>query len=190
METILRSAISQSEALDKKNQGIPFTSWLQADQGAGRSLAHLVDSICMQMYFASGAFKDSEEENVNRGERERARYLKGALPILTLLAEHGHPHIAYHLSQTLEYLLPYNPSEVFLLIGKVIKEGKKGGYQYESMAADLMVKTVERFVAEYQHVLQGNKDCRQALIDILDVFVDAGWSSAHRLTYRMEEIFR
>ncbi len=190
MEKILRSAFDHIHAFEEKSKGIPFASWTQEEQEAARSLAHLVDSVCMQMYFASGAYRDASDQKINRGDQERNQYLENALPILRLLSEYGHPSTAYHLCQTLEYLLPYDPAEVFLLIGETVKQGKKGGYQFESMAVDLIVQIVERFIAEYRSVLQQNKDCRQALIDILDVFVDAGWASARRLTYRMEEIFR
>jgi hypothetical protein len=38
--------------------------------------------------------------------------------------------------------------------------------------------------------LQESEECRRVLIEILDTFVEAGWPSARRLTYRIEEIFR
>jgi hypothetical protein len=92
--------------------------------------------------------------------------------------------------QTLEFLIQYDPRNVFLLVGKVVRSGKKGGYQYESLAVDLIVNLVERFIAEYRYILRESEECRRVLIEILDVFVEAGWASARRLTYRIEEIFR
>lgn len=38
--------------------------------------------------------------------------------------------------------------------------------------------------------LQQDIRCREELIDILETFVNAGWPSARRLSYRLEEIFR
>jgi hypothetical protein len=72
----------------------------------------------------------------------------------------------------------------------VVRAGKAGGYQYESLAADLIVRLIERYLAEYRFVLRANPECRRVLLEILDTFVEAGWPSARRLTYRMEEIFR
>lgn len=106
------------------------------------------------------------------------------------MSEFGHPNITHYLLQTLEYLISYDLEDVFLLVGRVVRKGRQGGYEYESLAVDLMVRLIERFIAEFGHILQENEQCRHTLIEILDTFVDAGWASARRLTYRMEEIFR
>jgi hypothetical protein len=61
-------------------------------------------------------------------------------------------------------------------------------YQLESLGADVVVKVVEKYLADYRDVLRVNFSCQQALTKLLDVFVD--WPQAHRLTYRLDEIFR
>ena len=94
------------------------------------------------------------------------------------------------------YLKPWNPlypltrADVFLCIGRVVRTGQQGGYQYESLAADLIVRLVEQYLADYPTLLQEDEECRHTLIEILDIFVLAGWSTARRLTYRLEDIFR
>jgi hypothetical protein len=55
---------------------------------------------------------------------------------------------------------------------------------------DLLVKVTEVYLAEYRLLLQQDLQCREELIDILATFVSAGWPSARRLSYRLEEIFR
>jgi hypothetical protein len=62
------------------------------------------------------------------------------------------------------------------------------GYQYDLMAESLMVRLIERFLAEYRSILREDEECRKVLIEILDTFI--GWPSDRRLTYRLEEIFR
>jgi len=83
-----------------------------------------------------------------------------------------------------------DPRGVFLLIHRVVLAGQQTGYQYESLAADFIVQLVERYLAEYRTLLQEDVDCRRALIEVLDMFVKAGWPSARRLAYHLEEIFR
>lgn len=148
----------------------------------------------MQIYFASGAYgRDNggeDQENIPMGPEARARFLRQATEILHLLSEFSYASLAHHLLQTLQFLIPYDPENVFLLVGKVVSSGKQAGYQYESLAVDLIVQLVERFIAEYRYILQESDECRRVLIEILDVFVEAGWANARRLTYRMEEIFR
>jgi ribosomal silencing factor RsfS len=77
-----------------------------------------------------------------------------------------------------------------LLIVRILREGKRGGYQFETLAVDVFVRIIERFLAEYRFLFQENVDCRRGLIDVLDVFVKVGWPQAQRLTYQLEEIFR
>lgn len=182
------------DALRAQNGVTHFDSWSDDDRETASKLARVADSICMQVYFASGAFKEGTEGSEHRtapgGVAERARFLREADRILKLLSEFGYPSLTHYLLQTLEYLITFDPEEVFLLVGRVVRNGKAGNYQYESLAIDLIVRLVERSIAEFRHILQQNEECRRTLIEILDTFVDAGWARAQQLTYRMEEIFR
>jgi hypothetical protein len=63
-------------------------------------------------------------------------------------------------------------------------------YQYDSLAADLMVKVIERYLAEYRYLFREDPEARNLLLSILDIFVTAGWPSARQLSYGLEEIFR
>jgi signal recognition particle GTPase len=192
LHRLLSSTLRQEQALNSQYPNDqPFSSWSEADQERGQRLARLADSICMQFYFASGAHQDNEAESkVIRGAAERIRFWNEARPSLELLAEFGYAQLVHHLLETLEYLLPFDPVNVFLLIGKVVEKGKAGGYQNESLAVELIVKVVERYIAERRHHLQENEGCRHTLIKILDTFVEAGWPSARRLTYRLQDIYR
>lgn len=110
--------------------------------------------------------------------------------VLDELADFSIPGVTHHLLQTLEFLVPVDPVAIFMRIVRTIRVGQSGEYQLESMGADLLVRLIERYMAEYRIVFRDNPDCLQSLIEVLDIFVKAGWSSAQRLTYRMEEIFR
>ena len=58
------------------------------------------------------------------------------------------------------------------------------------MAAEYIVRIVERYLAEYRHLLQEDPEYRIALRKTLDAFVEAGWPAAQQLSYRLDEIFR
>jgi hypothetical protein len=87
-------------------------------------------------------------------------------------------------------MVMFDSRAVFLQIGRVIEGGKRGGYEYESMAADLAVRLVERYMAEYRSLLETDDECRQVLSTVLDTFIAAGWPAALRLSYQLQEIFR
>ncbi len=159
-----------------------------------RSLARLIDHIGMQIYFASRAreerSRDGEIVEQHLRDEEKHRFYREAGPILDELADVGHPSLVHHLLQTLEAFIPLDPPGVFLRIGRVVRSGQQGGYQHESLGVDLVVRLVERYLAEYRVLFREDEECRRTLLEVLDIFVQVGWPSARRLTYGLDEIFR
>jgi hypothetical protein len=156
-------------------------------------LGRLADSACHEIYFASGAFDHRSggggAPSPHRiGTPEKRRFLSEVKPALSILGSFGFPPVVHNLLETLEFLLDVDPREVFFLIAEVVRSGKAGGYQYEQMAADLIVRLIGRYLAEYRHILREDRECREALREILDTFVQ--WPNARRLTYRLDEIFK
>jgi signal recognition particle GTPase len=192
MGRILRATSGRLNGLQSKNQGL--VQWPAEDQEEAKHLLHLADSIARELYFASGAFDEetggTDSSNPPLGDAEKRRFLSEAAPLLDELADLGVASIAHNLVKTLEYLLEFDPADVFLRIARVVRAGRAGHYQYESMAVDVIVRLVSRFMAEYQHLLREREDCRRALIETLDAFVEAGWPAALDLTYRLEDIYR
>jgi hypothetical protein len=192
MERILQATTQRLNQLQTKNKDNP--TWSSEDQEQARTLLRLADSIAQELFFASGAFDEeigeTDGSKAPLGDNEKSRFLHEAAPLLDELADIGVASIAHNLVKTLEYLLEYDPAEVFLRIAKVVRASKAGNYQYESLAVDVIVRIVKRFLAAYQNLLRERQDCRHALIEILDIFVAAGWPSALELTYRLEEIYR
>jgi DNA-binding transcriptional ArsR family regulator len=158
-----------------------------------KEIIHLADSIAMTIYFSSGVFAEKEAQNP-RGKilslEEKRIFFEEISSAIKSLSQVNYASIIHHLVETLEALIPANPPDVFLLVNHVVKAGKTGGYQYESLAVDHIVQIVERYLAEYRLVIRENPDCQRALLEILDIFVEAGWPNAQKLTYRLEEIYR
>ena len=158
-------------------------------------LAHMVDGIGTQLYFASGAFDDKRGKDDERlTPAETARFWKEAKPLLEKLAKEPHPHTAYQLVQTLRHLLPCDPETAFNLSATSIQISAAAGFQHESMAANEVVKLVEQVLADHREIFQtrngSESESLTALLGVLDLFVEAGWHDARRLTHRLEEIYR
>ncbi len=193
LRRLLRSGRDGLDEIEQRHSGVPFSSWAIRDQESTKSLARLLDSVGREVYSASGAFMrntQGHDDDPPLTWEQAKRFYREAVSILDDLADVNLPSVTHHLLETLEIFAPIDPRGVFVRIGTVVRAGKKGGYQYESLAADLIVKLVERYLAEYRVLLRDDLECRNALIEILDVFVHAGWPNARRLTYRLEEIFR
>lgn len=86
--------------------------------------------------------------------------------------------------------MPVDPYRVFMRIAAVILGGRRGGYQYDSMAERILDRVVERYFADYRAVFQKDEEIRSALIAILDTFVEAESAGARRLSYGLDGIFR
>ena len=65
-----------------------------------------------------------------------------------------------------------------------------GGYQYDQMAEEVIVRIVDRYLADYRELFQTDEEARQRLIEVLDTFVHAGSEGARRLSYGLGGIFR
>lgn len=195
IEKFLKSVQTNLSNLKVKNNKIDYEFWIDEDKQEFRELANLADSICLQVYFASGAFKsdlpsDEEDTKLPSSDSELKRFLDDSNNILEILAEFEYANLAHNLIKLLEHYIDIDPMRIFLLIGQVIKSSKKDFYQYESVGSELIVKIIKRYIAEFRQILQENAECRVTLIEILDTFVDAGWRDALKLSYHLEEIFR
>jgi hypothetical protein len=185
-----RNAVTQFEKiLDDNSNKAPESGALGAAEQA-QSLAKLIDGVGSTLFFASGAFRHGNNEDERPTREQEVRLFREAVTVLELLSSVGIPRLAHHLIETCEHFIEADPKRVFFLIGQTIVGGRRGGYQYDSLAVDLMVKVVERYLAEYRYLFREDPEARNLLLTILDIFVTAGWPSARQLSYGLEEIFR
>ncbi|MCX6593130.1 MAG: hypothetical protein NTZ56_16560 [Acidobacteria bacterium] len=185
LHRILACVTQQMSAIEAANQQIkPWPPEVQESYGG---LLRCADSVAQRLYFASGAFKNADQEKTILPPDV---FYDRAKPSLNLLAGFGYPHTAHYVIDTLKYFIAVDPPGVLLLVGEVVRTGGKYGYEYEQLAEGLMVELVERYLAEYRPLLRERLDCHKALMDILDVFVRVGWPRAHQLTYQLGDIYR
>ncbi|MCY4647383.1 MAG: hypothetical protein OXE73_10965 [Gammaproteobacteria bacterium] len=151
-----------------------------------KSLAHLLDSVGWNIYFASGAKGGDEPPN----ETVLRRFYCESGEVVDELADVGLPQLSHHLLEALEVLVPVNPRGVFFRIARVIRGGRKGGYEYDTLAEKVIVRIVDRYLADHRDLFRRDETARRHLIGILDAFVRAGSESARRLSYGLGEIFR
>lgn len=149
--------------------------------------ARLIDAACREIYFSSGARRDTADTSQIRRDDLRV-FFQEIAPILRRIGECGTPRTIHHLLQLLEFLLPLDPALAFeLLAGALRGGGKRTGYQFETMGADLFAKLIGIFLADHKQLF-GLDDRRAALAECLEIFMDAGWPAARRLLYRLPEL--
>lgn len=178
------------EMRELRNQHSGGEPWSEEATGQLRVLHSLADKICHQVYFASGAQNEKQGHAEGVLSQERlARFAEEVDPLMELLCEVEFVDISFDLLKTLQYIAPTNPRRTLQLIGKLVAHAATDGIQYESLAVDRIVATVEEYLAQHRDLLR-EREPRVTLLTILDFFVEAGWPKAARLTTGLSKVFR
>lgn len=152
---------------------------------------HILDTVASEIYFGSKAYEATKKNGQTLpSEKTRKRFLREMTSTLEILGKIGYPSITHHLLETLEFFVKDDPKKVFrLIMNALLCGGKNGGYQYESVGADLFIKLIQQYIADYRSVLEDKED-RQNLITALNLFVEIGWPEARLLIYDLPVILR
>ncbi|QWK92964.1 hypothetical protein KM031_20685 (plasmid) [Gemmobacter fulvus] len=151
----------------------------------------VIGHLMNQLYFGSGAHADSREAPVGLMSPDTMRrFLVDYRPMLALLAASHEPSTHHHLVELYEFLIPGDPSSVFdslhaLLTGPAAREG----YHHESLAAPVIVRMITRYIADHRSIFEDDTR-RSALVEVLRLFSDVGWSDALKLLYELPDLLR
>jgi len=154
----------------------------------------VADQIAAQFYFASeNLVKSSKNSNLSENEPDINLPLQSLLEhigeFLVELTTFRHPSIIHHLIELLENCIHVDPALVFHHLSYILGKSEGGGYEYEWQAKDTIIKILNKLFADHRYVLQDSAN-QASLIQILDLFVNAGWLEARELTYQLEEVLR
>lgn len=153
-------------------------------------LAQTIEHLACDYYFASGAYARTQPADDDSPPPDRADFYASSTELVRTLVRAPYPSVTHYVLQGLDYLLEVDPRGIFQLMAEVVDAGRQGNYEFDPQAAGLIVNVVQRFIADHRAILAIDADCRKALLQILNAFVDAGWPAARRLTYSLETIFR
>jgi hypothetical protein len=98
------------------------------------------------------------------------------------------PSTAHNLMESFNKLLPYDPGQVLKLTARLIT-GRTFGYQFDSFAIGEFVKFSERLLADHKELLRESTNALY-FAEILDVFVNAGWTDATQIVTRLDAAIR
>ncbi|WP_260696648.1 P-loop NTPase family protein [Rhizobium laguerreae] len=166
-------------------------SELDAARRRYREAENVIHCLMNQIYFGSGAYSDSNEPALGLPNVEAMRlFLTDYRPMLLLLTESYEPATHHHLVELYEYLVPADPSGVFDALHALLTgAGTREGYHHESMANDVFVRIVTRYIADFRSIFEDDRR-RAALVEVLRLFSDIGWPSALKLLYDLPELLR
>jgi len=193
LDRLVSSVCMSIHSLLEQYEAVAFGSWPQEAQGRARALFRLAQTLAQDIHLGSGAFDDKlPDGDPNKGpstKEKRRHFLREAGPTIDKLADVPITSVAHDLLETLGYLIPVAPAEIFGRIGHIVEVGQRSGYHNEPLAIGLIVGLVEQYLADYRPVFLEDADLQRLLVAILDAFVAAGWPAAIPLTYRIGDIY-
>ncbi|WP_222934857.1 hypothetical protein [Pseudomonas koreensis] len=154
-----------------------------------RECARLIDTAGMQMFFAADADSDRLMGEASSFRRGLDVFLQENADLLKRIGEYAQPHTTYYLLQLVERLVDVDAGAAFDLAASILQSSTRSGYQNDSLGVDLLVKLVGVFLADHKGIFEDSAR-RIALIDCLEIFMDAGWPAARRLLYRLPEFIQ
>ncbi|WP_372090728.1 hypothetical protein P7L79_17185 [Tistrella mobilis] len=178
---------SHAAVMGETVEGAEREAAIATYKAAESVIGHLMN----QVYFGSGAHADNREAKVGLTSPDTMhRFLVDYRPMLALLATSHEPSTHHHLVELYEFLIPGDPAGVFdalhaLLTGPAAREG----YHHEGLAAPVIVRMITRYIADYRSIFEDNTR-RAALVEILRLFSDVGWSDALKLLYELPDLLR
>ncbi len=154
-----------------------------------RECAQLIDRAGSEMYFATGAAAGLRDSDPGLGHAGLDVFFRENSDLLMRIGEYAPPHTTYYLLQLVERLVDVDPAGAFDLAANSLRGGRRSGYENESLGVDLLVRLVGVFLADHKHIFEVPAR-RAALVDCLEVFLEAGWPAARRLLYRLPELIQ
>jgi len=177
----------QALATSWKNNG----EWSEGERGRAEVVQRVGYQLGIRIQFGLGTLGgDHTESGQLTGRMIGARFLREAAPLLDTLLTISLANVVHAVLETLQQLVECDPGPVLLRILTAVRSGQEGAYQFESLGLDLIVKLVRRYLADHRLLLQTERIYRDAIVEILDVFVRVGWPAAMELTFRLDEVFR
>ena len=152
---------------------------------------HLLDHACNQLYFGSGAFRQSNDGSPGIvAAAGKQRFLEDYRGALDAIGEHGSARTIHHLIDLYVFLVEASPAEVFDHIAAILTgPGVTENYQFESLGADALVALVRVYLADYRSIFE-DPDRRARLVTVLETFSAVGWPDALKLLYELPDLLR
>jgi hypothetical protein len=192
---VAAAASSMPTALASFNASAEGSEERAASERVYRSATRLLECCVNQLCVGSGASADSNgQSNIALDSSISKRsFLAEYKTILFEIGQSGDAAAIHHLVNLYEFIADGDPETVFdllaeLLVGPAAREG----YHFEGLGLDAVIRIIRRYLADYRVLFENleNPARRSTLIEVLELFSNAGWPEALKLLYELPELMR
>lgn len=192
LKSIVNSTLTELKGYNTKD--------LQTNASAGEKLK-VLDFIIQRIYFAL----DINERIANRHElhptEENKRFFFNHIEsiyqdLINNSKEIGAGlilgHTTHYMIETLNGVLDFYPEKAEMLLDLVTKATKLSritGYTFDSTAIEEVVSFTEKIIADHKNLLRKDSSLNN-LTELLNMYVESGWTEALNLLWRLDEAFK
>ena len=98
-------------------------------------------------------------------------------------------HTTHYFIQSLNQVIQYDAKNILEQAATITRYSMQTGYTFDSSAIREIVILTERLLADHRSLLL-EPDSFQHLIDLLDIYVQSGWTDALELLWKLDEVFK
>lgn len=147
----------------------------------------LLRTITDVFFYGTGAGRENEGA-VIKTHVGQAAFLKDNAELIRRITQLGTPYSVHHMLELLEAMVPADPVLCFDLISEaLLRPAGVARYEHEPLGANLFVKLIGRYLADYRGLFRDDVRSRR-LVDCIAVFVEAGWPEARCLFQHLPEL--
>ncbi len=148
---------------------------------------NLLRAITDVFYFGTGA-RGTGNDPIIKTCAAQVAFLRDNALLIRRITQFGTPYEVHYMLEMFEGMVPAEPVLCFdLICDALLRSAGVARYEHESLGADLFVKLVGRYLADYRGLFT-DETRRRRLIDCIAVFVEAGWPEARRLFQSLPEL--
>ncbi len=183
LDIILKGTAKELQTLQK----IPYKDLGKEVQSKYKDLYMVFDETIFRIYNNIGIKNNS----ISYPEKNLQEFYNKVKPLLKIIEGDIiiHARTALHLMEFINVFLKFDPKFILHLATNTVKASKSTGFQIDTFAIREVVKLVEVILADFRKEVQ-DSEALEDLLDLLDIFCEAGWPEAIRLVWRLDEIFR
>jgi hypothetical protein len=160
-------------------------------------LLRLLDEVSFRVFIALDVDPQLRQGGSGLSDLARRDLYFELKPVIALLSlrpaipgdHYLAPNAAHNLMQTLNAVFAYDPATVINYGAAVCRASARLNYHFDPSAIGEMVKLVEHVLADHRDLLQDTA-VADAVGDMLDIFVRAGWPQAVQLTFKLDQAIR
>jgi len=188
LEIITRCEVRIQELLVANGNNVD--TYGDGDRRTLEACIRIVRNAAERLYFASGTMERGTPTGLfsDSGHIDAEQFAL-LQPLLEKLASVPYAGTAYHVVKTLLGAIEAYPSDALRIAALAIRSAA-GSIESDHLAEDDMRAFTLRYIREHRGLLSTDLAALSGIMDIVDVFVDAGWPQWIDVFFELDRIYR